>query len=238
VRQTLLNQAATDTAIASATPSWAGDTREGLPGRRQVRRHRLSRHVLAQLGMSTAGFEAQERRSMQVQHLTQSLQISDFLTASELKRIFALENEQREVRYAVVPVARYAATATVDEAAIKAWYDGHAADYQNPESVRLQYAEMRLDDITREVAADAQGLQAYYEANKSRYAEEEKRHASHILIKVSDAVPDAAALKKAQDLRAQLESGKDFATLARQNSEDRARLLAAAISAGPTAAPT
>lgn len=178
------------------------------------------RGMLAQLGMSTAGFEQQERRSMQVQHLTQSLLISDFYTPAELQRIFALENEQREVRYAVVPVARYAAAATVEEAAVKAWYDAHIADYQNPESVRLQYAEMRLEDVMREVAADAQGLQAYYEANKSRYAEEEKRHASHILVKVTDAVPEAAALAKAQALRAQLLAGKDFAALARQNSED------------------
>ncbi len=178
------------------------------------------RGMLAQLGMTTAGFESQQRRSMQVQHLTQSLLISDFLTPAELKRIFALENEQREVRYAVVPLERYAAAAKVDDAAIKAWYEAHAADYQNPESVRLQYAEMRLDDITREVAADTQGLQAYYEANKSRYTEEEKRHASHILVKISDALPEAAALQKAQALRAELEAGKDFATLARQESAD------------------
>jgi peptidyl-prolyl cis-trans isomerase D len=220
-RQALLNQAATDYGyrISDAELGEAIRTEKAfqVDGKFDATAYR---GMLAQLGMNPADFEAQERRSMQVQRLTQSLQISDFLTASELKRIFALENEQREVRFAVVPVARYAAAATVDEAAIKAWYDGHAADYQNPESVRLQYAEMRLDDITREVAADAQGLQAYYEANKSRYAEEEKRHASHILIKVSDAVPDAAALKKAQSLRAQLASGEDFAALARQNSED------------------
>jgi len=178
------------------------------------------RGMLAQLGMTTAGFEQQERRSKEVQQLMQALLISDFLTPAELKRLVVLENEQREVRYAVVPVARYAAEATVDEAAIKAWYEAHAADYQVPESVRLQYAEMRLEDVMREVAADPQGLQAYYEANRSRYTEEEKRHASHILVKVTAAVPEAAALKKAQDLRAQLVAGKDFATLARQYSED------------------
>jgi peptidyl-prolyl cis-trans isomerase D len=178
------------------------------------------RGMLAQIGMSTVGFEAQERHSLQVQHLTQGLQISDFLTPVELQRIFTLENEQREVRYAVVPVARFSAAVKVDEAAIKAWYDGHAADYQNPESVRLQYADMRLDDITREIAADAQGLQKYYEANRSRYTAEEKRRASHILIKVSGAMPEAAALQKAQELRAQIVAGKDFAALARANSED------------------
>jgi len=221
VRRTLLNQAAarygyriSDAELSEAIRS---EKAFQVDGKFDAAAYR---GMLAQLGMTTAGFEAQERRSMQVQHLTQSLLISDFLTPTELKRIFALENEQREVRYAVVPVARYAAAASVDDAAIKAWYGSHAADYQNPESVRLQYAQMRLDDITREVAADTQGLQAYYEANKTRYTEEEKRHASHILIKVTDAVPEAAALKKAQELRAQLVSGKDFAALARADSED------------------
>ena len=126
------------------------------------------RGMLAQVGTSVPAFEAQERRSMQVRHLTQGLQISDFMTPAELKRIVALENEQRDVRYAIVPVARYAAAAKVDDAAVKAWYEAHAADYQTPESVRLQYAELRLDAITQEVAADAGGLQAFYEANKDR----------------------------------------------------------------------
>ena len=178
------------------------------------------RGMLAQLGMSTTAFESQQRLDMQVQHLVRGLEISDFLTPSELKRIFELENEQREVRYAILPVARYAAEARVDDAAVKAWYDAHPADYQTPESVRLQYAEMRLDAITAEVAADEAGLKAYYEANKSRYTEEEKRRASHILIKVADAAHEAEARKKAEDLLAQLKAGKDFATLARQYSED------------------
>lgn len=178
------------------------------------------RGMLAQIGTSVAAFEAQQRRSMQVRHLTQGLQISDFMTPGELKRAIALENEQREVRYAVVPVARYAAAASVDEAAVKAWYEAHLADYQTPESVRLQYAELRLDAITSEVAADTAGLQAYYQANKDRYTEEEKRRARHILVKVADAAGDAAALQKATELRAQLAAGKDFAELARANSDD------------------
>ena len=178
------------------------------------------RGMLAQIGTSVAAFEAQQRRSLQVGHLTRGLQVSAFMTPGEIKRAMALENEQREVRYAVVPVARYAAAAKIDEAAIKAWYDAHLADYQTPESVRLQYAELRLDAITQEVAADAGGLQAFYEANKDRYTEEEKRRARHILIRVADAAGDAAALKSAQALRAQLVAGKDFAELARAHSDD------------------
>lgn len=178
------------------------------------------RGMLAQIGTGVAAFEAQQRRSLQVAHLAQGLQISDFLTPSELRRIVALENEQREVRYAVVPAARYAAAARIDAAAVKAWYEAHLADYQTPESVRLQYAELRLDAITRELVADTSGLQAYYEANKDRYTEEEKRRARHILVKVADAAGDAAALKKAGELRAQLLAGKDFAELARASSDD------------------
>ncbi|MCC7464007.1 MAG: peptidyl-prolyl cis-trans isomerase [Gammaproteobacteria bacterium] len=177
------------------------------------------RGMLAQIGTSAPAFEAQQRRSMQVGHLSHGLQVSDFMTPGEIKRAIALENEQREVRYLVVPVALHA-TAAVDEAAIKAWYDAHIADYQTPESVRLQYAELRLDAVLQEVAADAAGLQAFYQANQDRYTEEEKRRARHILIKVPDAAGDAAALKTAQELRAQIIAGKDFAELARTRSDD------------------
>src|SRR5580658_1160379 len=71
--------------------------------------------MLAQIGMTPQGYEDERRQALQIQQLTEGIQLSDFLTASELSRIYALENEQREIRFALLPVERYA-PAKLDEA--------------------------------------------------------------------------------------------------------------------------
>ncbi len=103
--------------------------------------------ALAQIGMSPVEYERQLRNTLQVSQLERSLQLGDFLTDSEVKRAFALENEQRQVRYALVPLAPFSAAVKVDDARAKAWYDAHPDDYLSKESVRLQYAELRLETI-------------------------------------------------------------------------------------------
>jgi peptidyl-prolyl cis-trans isomerase D len=181
--------------------------------------------MLAQVGLTPETYENERRQALQIAQLTQGIQLSDFLTSAEINRIYALENEQREVRYALLPAERYAAATKVDDAQIKTWYDAHPGDYMTPESVRLQYAQLSLDAIAAQITIKDEDLQAYYDKNKSRYSENEKRHAHHILIAIGDAkagaaAADAAALAKAQQVLAELKSGKDFGELARKYSAD------------------
>jgi len=182
-------------------------------------------NMLAQIGLTPAAYEAERRQALQISQLTEGIQLSDFLTVPELNHIFALENEQREVRYALLPPEKYAPAAKIDEAQIKAWYDAHPNEYMSPESVKLQYAVLALDSMTAQVSIKEEDLQAWYEKNKTRYSESEKRHAHHILISIDNAKDpksDAAALAKAQQVLAEVKSGKDFGDLARKYSADPA----------------
>jgi peptidyl-prolyl cis-trans isomerase D len=181
------------------------------------------RNALAQAGLSVTTYESDLRAGLAVDQLTEGLQLGNFLTNADVARIFALENEQREVRFALLPLAHYEAGVNPDEAQIKAWYDAHASDYLTTESVRLQYADLKLDTVAATVPIDNADLQSWYEKNQSRYSQVEQRRARHILIQVpagADAKTDAAALKKAQDLLAQIRKGADFAELAKKNSDD------------------
>jgi peptidyl-prolyl cis-trans isomerase D len=179
--------------------------------------------MLAQIGLTPEGYESERRQALQISQLTQGIQLSDFLTSAQINRIYALENEQREVRYALLPAERYAAAAKIDDAQIKTWYDAHPSDYMSAESVRLQYAQLSLDAIAALITIKDEDLQAYYDKNKSRYSENEKRHAHHILISIGDskdAKAETSALAKAQQVLAELKAGKDFGELARKYSAD------------------
>jgi peptidyl-prolyl cis-trans isomerase D len=111
-------------------------------------------------------------------------------------------------------------------------WDAYVGEKDN---VTLKYArfspvfyQQKLAPSTAEldafVQANQQDVDAEYEREKHRYTGLEKQvRARHILIKAEESVDEAtkaAARKRAEDLLARARKGEDFATLARQFSED------------------
>jgi peptidyl-prolyl cis-trans isomerase D len=173
--------------------------------------------------MTPAAYENELRSSLQRAEVQQAIRASNFLTPKEFERVTALQNEQRQVRYAVMAADKFAGDAPIDEAAVKAYYDKHQSEFLTTESSKVQYAELRADQLAAQVAVTEQEVRDFYEKNKSNYGSPEKRHASHILISVpAGAKPDAdaAAKKEADDVMAKLKAGGDFAALAKEHSDD------------------
>jgi peptidyl-prolyl cis-trans isomerase D len=184
---------------------------------------RAAQAMLAQAGMTPDSYEAGQRADLQVAQLSQGIENSDFLTQTELERIYSLENEQRQIQYALLPADRYADTVKITDADVSAWYHSHQSDYLSQDAVDLQYAQLQSAAVAAQISVAPADLQAYYDKNKSKYSQPEMREAHHILIAVSnpkDPKSDAAALAKARQILAELQAGKDFGTLARQYSAD------------------
>jgi peptidyl-prolyl cis-trans isomerase D len=173
--------------------------------------------ALAQVGLSVDQFVADRRSALQVNQLENGIRFSDFLTPSEMKQAQALQNEQREVRYALLPVDKFPG-APVDDAAVEAYYKSHQAQFMTPESAHLAYAELRLDQLAAQMPVTDADLHDAYDKNKNSYVLPERRHARHILI--APTKDDAADRKLADDVYAQAKAGKDFAQLAKQYSKD------------------
>lgn len=175
---------------------------------------------LAQIGVSAEAFKADIRNNLRNQELQRALTLSDFRTPLEVQRALRIEDEQREIRYAVLPLDKFAAGLSLDDASIQAFYEKNQARFQTPESVRLQYAELRLDQVAATVQVAETDLQGLYAKNRDRYVDPEKRRPSHILITV-DGGNDAAAQKLAAQVAAEASApGADFAALARKYSKD------------------
>ncbi len=180
--------------------------------------------VLKAQGRSVAQIENAFRRDVKLRELDQAINASSFATATEVKRFLALTRQQRELAWLTLSAAKYAAEATPDDAAVKAYYDAHQAQYMTPETVNLRYVELSLAELASKVTVDDAQLKSYYEEQKAktpeRYVQPEQRRVSHILLQVADPKDDAAVKAKAESILKRAQSGEDFAKLATEFSQD------------------
>ena len=78
-------------------------------------------------------------------------------------------------------------------------------------------------EVGPKAAVKPEAVDAFYKENPDKFQQPEQVHASHIQIRAAkdaDAATKAKARAKAEQILEQAKSGKDFATLAKQNSED------------------
>lgn len=171
-------------------------------------------------GLSEAQFENDLRSETLIRQVQSGIVDSAFVTNYELDRRFALEQQEREIDYAIVAANEFLDEITVTDDQIQKWYEDHRAEYLLPEKVDLQYVELTRARAEATIDVSEAALREYYEQVKENYESPERRKASHILITTGDGLDEAAAEKKAADLAAQAKSGADFAQLAKENSKD------------------
>jgi peptidyl-prolyl cis-trans isomerase D len=176
---------------------------------------------LREQGKTEAQFEREFRAGLELSQLQTGVTASAFLTPVEFKRAQALQDEQREVEYAVVPLATYKDSVKLSDADIQSWYEKHPSDYMTTETADIEYLLLSLDDAAKDVKVDDESLKSFYEQNREKYETAERRHAHHILIKVGDGVDDATARKTAQTVADKVKAGEDFGALAKQYSKDQ-----------------
>ena len=180
--------------------------------------------VLKAQGRSVSQIENAFRRDVKLRELDKAISSSSFATAAEVKRFLELTRQQRELAWVTLSAAKYAAEATPDDAAVKAYYDAHKSQYMTPETVHLRYVELSLAALASKVSVDDTQLKAYYDDQKAktpeRYVQPEQRRVSHILLQVADPKDDAAVKAKAEEILKRAQSGEDFAKLAKEFSQD------------------
>jgi peptidyl-prolyl cis-trans isomerase D len=184
-------------------------------------------HALAVLnsqGRSASEIEGLFRRDAKLRQLDTALNASSFATPTEIKAFRTLTQQQRELSWLTVSAAKYAATATPDDAAVKTYYDAHKSEYMTPETVNLRYVELSLSQLASKVSVDDAQLKAYYEEQKTktpeRFQQAEQRRVRHILLSVNDPKDDAATKAKAEGILKRAQSGEDFSKLAKEFSQD------------------
>lgn len=189
-------------------------------GRFDLQRYRLALSTM-QPPRSERQFEELIREDLRRGLVPRAVGTSNFVGENEFARVVAMMGERRDVTVLELPAPAQDA-APIAEADLQAWYRANPNDFRAPETVTLEYVELNAATMPAPQVDEA-ALRERFERERTRFAGQDQRLASHILVEVAKDAPAAAvqaARTEAARLAAQARAGGDFAALARANSDD------------------
>ncbi len=163
------------------------------------------KEVLSLQGMNGEAFENDLSRDIASQQIRGAISTSAFLTEKEKKTLATLQNQKREIGYFDISVKPYRKLVNVSDDDIKSYYEKNSQSYLTTEKVQLEYLELNMDDVAALQEVTDEMVKQHYESSPENYMGND----------------DAAAEKKITALRKQIQQGADFATLAKEHSQDK-----------------
>jgi peptidyl-prolyl cis-trans isomerase D len=174
--------------------------------------------MLGSQGMSSDEFVGRIKKALIMEQVQRAVVNSGFATKSEVESFFKIQNQKRDVEYVTIPLSQTAYKPSDDE--ISAYYQQHLDAYQTEEQVSVEYVELLLTNLAKQVSFTDEQLISYYEEQKAQFSNPERRKISHILFAFGKDNTEEQALQKALKAKQDL-SGKDFAALAAEVSDDK-----------------
>jgi len=157
---------------------------------------------------------------MAVQQFAGGLTASAITSKNEIQNIIVLQDEQRSVHLAQLPLTEYLSKVSISDADIQQYYDANTATLKVSENIDLQYAVLNSSQFVGQVSLSEDDLKAQYDIATKDLQSNIERRAQHILISVDDKTTDAAALKTSNELIERINQGESFDSLAQQFSQD------------------
>jgi peptidyl-prolyl cis-trans isomerase D len=189
---------------------------------------RYAELISDQLQMTVEKFEGEVKEQIVADRLRDLITGGVTVSDAEVRDAELKQDTKIKFQYAVLSADDLRKTINPTDAELQKFYTQNAAKYRDadPETRKIAYVNITDTDVPggKPQITQAQ-IQQYYNQNQQLYRVDPQVKVRHILISVDpNAGPsaDAAAKAKAQGILDQLrkDNGKDFAELAKKNSDD------------------
>ena len=163
--------------------------------------------ILRSLNMSEQGYISEQRERDLRRQLIGT--VSDTAPAPQvlLDALVRYNDEQRTLRYVLVPLSAAGPAKEPTEEELKAFYDNHHAKFTQPEYRKIGVMAVTPETVKDQVTITEDDLKAAFEKEKDKLGKPERRHVQQITF------PDQAAAEAASQ---KIQSGTDFAAIAKE----------------------
>jgi peptidyl-prolyl cis-trans isomerase D len=194
--------------------AFMGDTFVGMQA--------YAQQVLERFGMGVTEFESLITQGMVAEKFRQLVTDGLMVSPAEVEQEFRRRNEKVKVAYALVRPDDLQAGIQPNDADLSAYFEANKARYAVPERRNIRYGLLDMTQLSAQISVTDQEIATAYNQNLANYRQEERAHVVHILFKTVDRTPaEVEEIRaKAEGVLRRAKAGADFATLARENSED------------------
>lgn len=170
-------------------------------------------YFLRQRGMNKNQLFAEFRNQLSIDQLNASIVGTAIYPMQAVNQLIDLQLEARNIWLHRFNWQDYQQQVTITDAEVKAYYDANKASLKSDAMLDLAYiqldpAAIKIDEVTEEE------LQQQYESYKQKQALVDERQISQILLSGDD------AKARAEKIKARLDDGESFASLAKTESDD------------------
>jgi peptidyl-prolyl cis-trans isomerase D len=199
-----------------------------FPGGKYIGDAQYAEFISQNFNITTDKFESEIKQQILSDRLRDLITGGVTVSDSEIRDSYRKQGTKIKFDYAVLSADDLRKTINPTDAELQAFFKSNAARYNNadPQTRKIQYVNITDTDLPggKPQIGDAE-IQHYYNQNQALYRVDPQVKVRHILISVDpNGGPgaDAAAKAKAQDILNQLrkDNGKNFADLAKKNSDD------------------
>lgn len=175
--------------------------------------------MLATQRMAPAEFVKKIKKALMMDQFQRAIVDSGFATQSDIDAFFKIQNQTRDVE--VISIALNNVEEQPSSEEIESYYQQRQQEYLTDEQASIEYVELALDDLAKQVEFSDEQLKAYYDERKDLYTTKERRKISHILFSFTkNTDDDEKQLQRAINAKKEL-NNKTFSVVASEQSDDK-----------------
>ena len=179
--------------------------------------------LLRQNRMTPEEFEQSQRKDLLIRKVQHYIQDSAKISHKEILNTYTLQNESTNIEFFRISSSSFLKQIKPSDEELQQYFSEHEERYRIPVKVNAGYLVFDPKDHESKIKIEENEIEEYYQANISTYTIPEKVKARHIFIE-SPAGNDPESIEEAREeaekVLNEIRKGKDFATLAKEYSED------------------
>ena len=174
--------------------------------------------------LSPAQFEEEQREQLTIQRLYSLLLDSVHVSEAEVQERYRFDQGKIDLYFVRLPLSSTLSEVKLSDEEVKKFYEDNKNLFKEPLKVEVEYLSYPFDRFSATAQITDKEIEEYYQANRdSKFHKPKEVKARAILVRIppgADAKQKSDAQARANRILEAARAGKDFAQLAKQESED------------------
>ena len=215
IQKTLLSQAASHERFV-VSPAMLRDTLANLEMFQENGRFSpaLYQQRIDALGYTPQEFQQNLQDELLIGQVRYGLAQSAFVLPNELNDAVGTLYQTRDMGYLLIPGKSFLNSVVINPAAIKQYYDAHLQNFMDPEKVKIEYIQIKPDDLKQQIPVSDADIKNYYDSHLADYSSVPQWQIR--FVKLTNKTDAQKTLQEATALRDAMVKDKSFVLAQKQ----------------------